>query len=131
MRAVIFVPILLISLAVILSGCGGAAEPTPIPASSEVQISLTTLPDPPKSGPVELVVQVNDANNQPIPEADVFVFADHIDMKGMSMNGRATAQGGGRYAINADMSMAGNWKVTVQVKKAPLDVVQEFNLELR
>lgn len=77
------------------------------------------------------MVTVNDASGQPIPDADVFVFADHTEMKGMNMNGRATPQGGGRYTIAANFSMSGPWKVTVQVKKTPLDVAQEFNLEFQ
>lgn len=119
-------------LAILLVACGSAAPPAPTPVStSDVNISLVTLPDPPQTGPVELVVQVNDAGDQPVADADVFVFADHTDMKGMGMNGRATAQGHGRYAINADLSMSGNWKVTVQVKKAPVDVAEEFNLAVQ
>ncbi len=122
---------LLTSLALVLAGCGGASTPTPTPTSSDAQISLTTNPNPPQSGNVQLIVQVNDAKGQPLPDANVYIFADHIEMKGMSMNGKATAQGGGRYATTANFSMAGPWKVTVQVKKAPLDVVEEFKLELK
>lgn len=121
---------LLTSLALVLVACGGASAPTPTPTSSDAQISLTTHPDPPQSGKVELIVQVNDARGQPLPDADVYIFAGHTEMKGMDMNGKATAQGDGRYTTTANFSMAGPWKVTVQVKKAPLDVIQVFNLEL-
>lgn len=126
-------PVLLLAgLTILLAACGGAAPVEPDPASpSDVNISLATQPDPPQTGPVELVVQVNDAGDQPVADADVFVFADHTDMKGMNMNGRATAQGNGRYAISADLSMSGNWKITVQVKKAPVDVAEEFNLAVQ
>jgi hypothetical protein len=96
-----------------------------------MNISLTTNPNPPQSGNVELIVTVNGAGGQPIPDADVYVFADHTEMQGMNMNGKATAQGNGRYATTADFSMPGQWKVTVQVKKAPLDVTQDFNLDLQ
>jgi len=122
---------LLTSFALVLAACGGGNATTPTPASSDATISLTTNPETPQSGNVELIVQVNDAKGQPLPDADVYIFADHTEMKGMSMNGKATAQGGGRYATTANFSMAGPWKVTVQVKKAPLDVVQEFKLELK
>ncbi|MEW5957916.1 MAG: FixH family protein [Chloroflexota bacterium] len=130
-RSFLLVMILLTSLTLVLAACGGASAPTPTPASAEAQILLTTNPNPPQSGDVELIVQVNDAMGQSIPDADVYIFADHTEMKGMDMNGKATAQGDGRYATTANFSMAGPWKVTVQVKKAPLDVVQEFNLELK
>ncbi|MCL4302121.1 MAG: FixH family protein [Anaerolineae bacterium] len=122
---------LLASLTLVLAACGGASAPPSPPATAEAQVSLTTNPDPPQSGDVELVVQVNDVQGQPIPDADVYIFADHTEMKGMTMNGKATAQGAGRYATTAGFAHGGKWKVTVQVKKAPLDVVQEFNLELK
>jgi hypothetical protein len=126
MRSIFLALVLLAGLS-ILTACGAS---TPAPASGDGTISLTTNPNPPQSGDVELVVQVNDAKGQPIPDADVFIFADHTEMEGMNMNGRATAQGDGRYAITAGFEHSGMWKVTVQVKKAPNDIVQEFNLEL-
>lgn len=130
MRSILLTLSLLAGLT-FLTACSGAAAPTPTPAQPGLKISLTTNPDPPKSGEVELMVRVDDANGQPIPDADVFVFADHTEMKGMSMNGRATVQGGGQYATTASFGHSGKWKVTVQVKKAPLDVVEEFILELQ
>ena len=131
MRSVFATLTLLSLLSLVLTACGRAGAPTPTPASPGAQISLTTNPSPPTSGEVELVVMVNDANGQPIPDAEVYVFADHTDMKGMNMNGKATAQGNGRYAITADFSMSGQWKVTVQVRKTPLNVTQDFNLEFK
>ncbi|MCL4294352.1 MAG: FixH family protein [Anaerolineae bacterium] len=130
MRSIFLVVFLLAGLT-LLAACGGAAAPSPTPAQAGPKVSLTTNPNPPRSGEVELMVTVNDANGQPIPDADVFVFADHTEMKGMNMNGRATPQGGGRYTIAANFGMSGPWKVTVQVKKAPLDVAEEFNLEFQ
>ena len=125
-------------LSLVLAACGGAGAPTPTPASPGAQISLTTNPNPPQIGNVELIVMVNDANGQPIADAEVYVFADHTDMQGMNMNGKATAQGNGRYAITADFSMSGQWKVTLQVRgapppggKTPLNVTQDFDLELK
>ena len=131
MRSGFSVLTLLVLLSLVLAACGGAGAPTPTPVSPGAQISLTTNPSPLTSGEVELVVMVNDANGQPIPDAEVYVFADHTDMKGMNMNGKATAQGNGRYAITADFSMSGQWKVTVQVRKTPLNVTQDFNLEFK
>ena len=131
MRSVFATLTLLSLLSLVLAACSGASAPTSTPESPDVQISLTTNPNPPSSGDVELVVTVNDANGQPIPDAEVYVFADHTEMKGMNMNGRATAQGNGRYAITAGFSMSGQWKVTVQVRKTPLNVTQDFNLEFK
>jgi len=131
MRSIFVAFTLFIGLSIILVACSGAGTPTPIPAASGAQISLTTNPNPAKSGSVELMVQVADAGGQPITDAEVFVFADHTTMGGMSMQGRATAQGGGRYATTADFSMAGTWKVSVQVRKSPLNITQEFELDLK
>ena len=127
----IFISLILFAGLSFLIACGDAAAPSSPPAQSGVNISLTTNPDPPKSGDVELVVTVSDTSGQPIPDADVFIFADHSEMQGMSMDGRTTAQGGGQYAITAGFEHGGKWKVTVQVKKAPLDTAQEFDLELQ
>ncbi len=120
MRSLVIALTWLFGLLIVLAECGGSA-PSPTPASPAANISLTTSPNPPKSGNVELAATVNDASGQPITDADVFIFANHTEMSGMSMNGKATAQGSGRYAINATLSMSGKWKVTVQVKKRPLD----------
>lgn len=129
MRLTVVTLMLLAVLASTLSGCG--ATPSPSPSAAGPSISLTTNPDPPTGGDVELVVMVNDAQGQPISDADVYLFVDHTDMQGMGMNGKATPQGNGRYAITAGFEMAGNWKVTVQVKKSPLDVAQDFTLVLQ
>jgi hypothetical protein len=131
MRLTLVTLTLLGVLAGALSGCGATPSPSPSPAAAGPTIALSTNPDPPTSGDVELIVMVNNAQGQPISDADVYLFVDHTDMQGMGMNGKATPQGNGRYAITAGFEMAGNWKVTVQVKKSPLDVAQDFTLVLQ
>jgi len=131
MRLTLVALMLLAVLAGTLSGCGAAPTLSPSPSAAGASITLTTNPEPPTSGDVELIVMVNDAQGQPISDADVYLFVDHTDMKGMGMNGKATSQGNGRYAITAGFEMTGNWKVTVQVKKSPLDMAQDFTLVLK
>jgi|DewCreStandDraft_5_1066085.scaffolds.fasta_scaffold00493_2 hypothetical protein len=131
MRLSLAAVMLFVGLSLVLAACGGAGATVPTPAATGPKIVLTTNPDPPLSGNVELVLTVTDANGQPIPDADVYVFADHTEMSGMMMQGKATAQGGGRYAITANLSMSGTWKISVQVKKSPLNYTQDFNLEVK
>ncbi len=130
MKTYIVLAGLALVVALALSGCGGAAA-TPTPASG-AQITLTTNPSPPKSGDVEVIVQVKDANGQPLDGASVIVIGDHTEMKGMMMQGNATAQGNGRYAVKANFGMSGMWKMTVQVNKPGSPAMaQEFNIQLK
>jgi hypothetical protein len=39
-------------------------------------------------------------------------------------------QEGGKYAITADFSMSGTWKITVYVRKEGLDVKKDFDLKI-
>jgi hypothetical protein len=118
----------LLALALAVSACGyGEATQTAAPAA----IVLTTNPNPPTSGNVEMIATVNDANGTPLEGAEVFVFGNHTEMAGMTLNGKATGQGGGRYTLNTDFSMGGIWKITVQVKKPPINVTQIFNLAFK
>jgi hypothetical protein len=43
----------------------------------------------------------------------------------------ATDQGGGKYAIKANFSMSGNWKITVYVRKDGLDVKQDIPIQIK
>lgn len=112
-----------------LVACGGTSA---APTATNTQITLATNPNPPKSGDVEIIVQVKDSSGNPLNDATVMVFADHVDMKGMNLQGKAAAQGNGRYATIANFSMSGRWKVTVQANKTGMTaLVQEFNIELK
>ena len=130
--------ILVIGLLLALVGCGGnSSSNTPTndepAATTEVNVSLATTPDPPEGGEVELVATVTDAQGQPIEDAEVFFMANHTEMGGMDMEGQATAQGEGHYAITTNFSMGGTWKVTVQVNQGVSSTgdqrtVKEFDL---
>lgn len=120
---------LLLGVALVVIGCsnGSGAAPTAAPAI----LTLTTNPNPPTSGDVEIIATVTDANGRPLDDAKVFVSGSHTDMKGMSMNGNATARGSGQYALKANFGMGGSWKITVQVKKPPLDITREFTMNFK
>lgn len=120
---------LLITL--ILTACTASGAPaSPLPPAS-VTVNLVTNPDPAKVGDVELRFTVTDAKGQPVTGADFDVFADHTDMSGMTMHGKATEQGNGQYSITANFSMAGNWKLSIAVKKDGLDHKQDIELKVR
>jgi len=123
-----------ILLALILAACGGddrATLPPPEPGTVDVMIALATNPDPPKSGQVELTAILTDAAGRPIDNANVNFLGSHKTMSGMNMQGAATAQGNGRYAISADFGMNGPWLVTVEVRGVNADVTRkDFTLTL-
>jgi len=129
MKRYFVLSIVLVVLLLALAACGSTSA-TPTPGNSP--ITLTTNPNPPKSGDVEVIVQVKDKDGNPLNDATVMLFADHVDMKGMNLQGKATAQGNGRYATVANFSMSGKWKVTVQVNKTGMtSLAQDFNIELK
>lgn len=118
------------TVAILAAACESASLATATP-SNEPTIDLSTNPNPPSQGQVEIIVNVKDASGQPLTDADVFVSGNHTEMTGMSMNGKATPQGNGSYTIKANFGMAGNWKMQVQVKKTPLNTVKEFSLRFQ
>jgi hypothetical protein len=131
MRKVIFISMMIL-LIVLLTECGaGATTPAPSTAEKLVNIAVSTNPDPAVVGDVELIFTITDANGNPIEGAAMDVSADHTDMTGMTMSGVATEQGGGRYAIKANFSMSGNWKLTVHVRKEGLDYKEDIAIKIQ
>src|SRR3972149_6826218 len=130
MRKILFITLLLALLTLVLAACGTSSAPA-TQLAPQVNIKLETNPNPAKTGDAELVLNVTDQNGNPIEGAKVDVSADHTDMTGMGMSGPATEQGGGKYAIKANFSMSGNWKVTVYVRKGELDVKQDLPLVIK
>ena len=122
---------LLILLFLLLAACGGntgfGADAT---TTDSVNITLATNPTNPQTGQVELVATVKDEQGQPINNAEVYIFANHTDHGGMDVQGKATNQGEGRYAVTVDFSMSGPWKVTVQVNQSQEIITQGFDLEV-
>jgi hypothetical protein len=120
------------SLAIILTACGGSnssVQPSATPAPAT--ITLTTNPNPPTAGDVELRFTVMDDKGQPVSGADFDVIADHTEMNGMIMHGKATDQGNGSYAIKTNFSMPGKWKLTVEVRNGELDFKQDLDLIIK
>jgi ABC-type transport system substrate-binding protein len=129
--------ILTLAIGALLVGACAAPAPTATPApatSSSPQITLTTNPDPAAStGETELIIDVKDASGQPLSGAVVLVTVD-MSGHGMSdaMQGESTDQGNGRYATKVPFNMAGDWKVTVEVRRAgELLIRQDFVLPVQ
>jgi uncharacterized GH25 family protein len=132
MRRLILVNVIVL-LAVFLAACGSGSTATSAPQDSgkPVNIKVDTNPNPAAMGDIELVFNITDSNGKPIEGATVDVTATHIDMTGMDMSGAATEQSTGKYAINANFSMSGNWKLKVYVRKEGLDYSEEIELPIQ
>ena len=130
MRKAFFISMVFV-WSVLLAACGGAATPADTIPAKPVNITVSTNPNPVVAGDAELVFAITDADANPIEGATVDVSADHTDMTGMNMNGAATDQGGGKYAINANFSMSGNWKITVYVRKDGLDYKEDIDFKVQ
>lgn len=118
-------------LSVLLAACGSAATSAPQSSGKPVNIKVETNPNPAAMGDIELILNITDASGNPIEGATVDVTAIHTDMTGMDMSGAATGQGAGKYAINANFSMSGNWKLKVYVRKEGLDYSEEIDLPVQ
>ena len=130
MRKSIFISILVI-VSVLLAGCGSAATPVDTTSTKPVNIKMETNPNPAMMGDMEVIFTLTDASGNPIEGATVDVSAEHTGMSGMDMSGLATEQSGGKYAINANFSMSGDWKVTVYVRKDGLDYKEEIEFPIQ
>lgn len=132
MRRLILVDAIVL-LAIFLAACGSGSAATPAPQDSgkPVNIKVDTNPNPAAIGDIELILNITDASGNPIEGATVDVTAIHTDMTGMDMSGAATEQGAGKYAINANFSMSGNWKLKMYVRKEGLDYSEEVDLAVQ
>jgi hypothetical protein len=130
MRKLILIS-MLVPLSILLAACGSATTPVDTTSTKPVNISVESNPNPAAMGDIELVFTITDAIGDPIEGATVDVSVDHTDMTGMDMNGAATDQGGGKYSINANFSMMGNWKLTVYVRKGELDYKEDIPFSIK
>ncbi len=127
MKPRLIVIVVISILAALLAGCAAQTEEE---ATVSVKFTLETNPAPPVTGKNEIILKLQDQDGKPLTGATVDVSADHTDMTGMTMSGSATEQEGGKYAITADFSMSGTWKITAYVRKDGLDVKKDFELKI-
>ncbi len=124
---VLVIPILILMLA----ACAGTGGQTSGGDAVNLLVTLSTHPVEPEVGRVEFVVEVKDAANRPVDGAVVNLKADMIGHSMGDLSGQATAQGSGRYATAANLSMAGPWQIDVQVQTADHNVSREFRIEVK
>lgn len=116
---------LLIFIAVTLAGCG-AAQPTEAD-TGELVIELSTKPDKPVAGQVELIVTITDATQQAVDGAEVNLLASHSSMASMLLQNEAANIGNGQYTAAFDFSQdsQGDWLVTVEVRKVQPETIRK------
>ena len=119
---------LIFAISVLLAAFGCAATPA---ASTSVNIKVETNPNPAATGDAEIILNITDGNGDPIEGATVDVSAEHTGHGGMAMNGVATEQGGGKYAIITNFNMSGTWKLTVYTRKEGLDYKEEIEIPVQ
>lgn len=125
---------------VLAAGCGGGGEqqnsnmanmpaaqaPAVAPATGNVEITLTTQPNPPKMGETTFEAMVMQGG-QPVTDADVSVELFMPAMPAMKMPEMKSStalkhEGGGRYRGAGNVMMAGSWDATVSVKRGGQEV---------
>ena len=115
------------------AACGGGTEqqsntqtPTQAPGSASaptgnVEITLTSQPDPPKIGETTFEAMVMQGG-QPVTDADVSVELFMAAMPSMNMPEMRNRivlkhEAGGRYRGAGNVMMAGSWDATVSVER--------------
>jgi hypothetical protein len=101
---------------VLAAACGGGEPP-----AGSAEITLTTEPDPPRTGETTFEAMVM-MGGQPVTDAEVSVELFMAAMPSMNMaemrnSVPLTHAGGGRYRGAGNVMMAGNWDATVSVKQ--------------
>jgi hypothetical protein len=103
---------------VILVGLFIAACRPSEPANADLTISLSISPEPSEVGEAEVVVQVSDAQGNPVTDATVSIRGDmtHAGMQPV-LRGTSEHDGGGIYRLPYEWTMAGDWFVEVTVTR--------------
>jgi hypothetical protein len=128
-RKTLIITTVLALFALVLAACGSSAAPA-TQAAPQANVKLESNPNPARVGDVQLILTITDQRGNVITGAKVDVGAEHPSMSGMGMSGAATEQDG-KYAIKANFTDSGTWKITVNVRKDGLDVKQELSLEIK
>lgn len=93
-----------------------SSSPSTTSASGgEYQLTLVTTPNPPTGGKDLLTVNVANSFGKPVDGATVAMDINMATMNMGSQSGTATPLGGGAYALNANFSMLGPWKIATTV----------------
>lgn len=99
-------------------------------SASRVDITFNSRPTPLKIGENAFDVTVNGADGKPVPDADVSILFVMPAMPAMKMpemrnEVKLKSAGGGKYTGTGQVMMAGQWNVTISVKKDGSEVGQK------
>lgn len=109
--ALLFCPILMI-------GCGDDPFVPTSTVEGELQLALTTDPNPPVGNYDSLIrIEVKDATGLPVPGAVVEMSADMTTMHHPGVGGIMTDKGNGIYESTGKFAMGGIWHVDVIATK--------------
>src|SRR5574342_561849 len=104
--------------ALLLSACTQGAKYTTAARAGDLDVQISTDPDPPTTGANRLVATVRDASGKPVDGArlafvyDMPAMGAMPEMKG---GGDVRAEGSGRYVITYPLSMNGDGYLTLGV----------------
>lgn len=83
------------------------------------QITAYFQPDPPRVGTNTLTLTIRDTDGQPVEDATIDATATMPAMGAMPemrSQGQVTTEGKGRYRLMFDLSMAGSWPLTLNIR---------------
>jgi ABC-type nitrate/sulfonate/bicarbonate transport system substrate-binding protein len=133
LKSVLFLVVILAG-ALVIGACASPQAPAAAPAAGgQPVVAVGTAPNPPTSnGQTELQIDVKDSAGNPLDGVEVTVLADMMGHSMGLMQGQASEQGNGRYATFVPFNMAGDWKVTVEVRReGELLIRQDFVLPVQ
>jgi Cu(I)/Ag(I) efflux system membrane fusion protein/cobalt-zinc-cadmium efflux system membrane fusion protein len=101
-----------------VAGASSGAAP-----AVQLDITLRTVPDPPRTGDNQLEARVRDASGKPLEDADVAVqffmpAMPTMGMPAMRNETKLAPAGGGVYRGMGQVLMAGQWETTVVVSRS-------------
>lgn len=85
-------------------------------STTGANISLSTDPNPLRTGPATFMIDVKDKSGKPVDNATVSFDLNMTSMNMGTQQGNAASLGNGRYAAKGRMSMRGPWRVSTTVK---------------
>lgn len=117
---------LLLVISMIVASCADAQQPAEADTGGLI-IDLSTVPDPPVAGQVELIITIKDATQQAIDGAEVNLLASHSSMATMLLQNEAVSTGHGQYSATFDFSQEsqGEWRVTAEVRNVQSEVIRK------
>jgi hypothetical protein len=116
---------IIVVLVIVFLGWKLFSGPSAGPASGSEAVSLTTNPNPLRTGPATFIIDVKDKSGKAVDNAKVSFDLNMTTMNMGTQQGSATSQGGGKYAVSGSMSMRGPWRVATKVNMPDGTVVNK------